>query len=67
MNASGNLLTLDLYSGIPRLRMGCRDVACRVSPYGITVGIVYFFEVLLVLYVIYWGITQHNLFRQPSV
>lgn len=67
MNASGNLLTPDLCGGIPRLRLGWGEMARGVSPYGITVGTCIFFEVLVVLYVIYWGITQHNLFSQWSV
>lgn len=56
MNSSGNLLTLDQHSGIPPLRMSWREMACGVSPYGMTVGTCIFFEVLMVLYVICWGI-----------
>lgn len=38
INASENLLTPDLHSGIPRLRLGWGEMPCGVSPYGITVG-----------------------------
>lgn len=70
MNASGNLLSPGLHSGIPRdqwghrgrgeegrERRGGRGMACEVSPYGITVGTCIFF----------WGLGGVVLFTGPPL
>lgn len=58
MNASGNLITQDLDSGIPHLRIGQKEMPCGVGPYGMTVGTCMFFEVLTGLCVILWATTH---------
>lgn len=80
MNASGNLLSPGLHSGIPRdqwghrgrgeqgrERRGGRGMTCEVSPYGITVGTCIFFLRSRRCCVSYWATSRNNVLSQWSV